>query len=60
VILPLSYISYACDIKKEIPAQIGENLGEYLVENIKEVIAHNVVKGFLNLVIADQGVSSIF
>ena len=46
--------------KKGNPAQIGESLGGYLVENIQEVIAYNVVKGFLNLVIADEGVSSIF
>ena len=40
--------------KKGNPAQIGESLGAYLVENVKEVIAYNVVKGFLNLVIADK------
>ena len=40
--------------KKGNPAQIGESLGGYLVENIQEVIAYNVVKGFLNLVIADK------
>ena len=40
--------------KKGNPAQIGESLGGYLVENIQEVIAYNVVKGFLNLVIADE------
>ena len=36
------------------PAKIGEILGEYLVEKIQEVIAYNVVKGFLNLVIDDR------
>ncbi|MDB2336054.1 arginine--tRNA ligase [Flavobacteriaceae bacterium] len=40
--------------KKGNPAQIGESLGGYLVENVKEVIACNVVKGFLNLVIDDS------
>ena len=40
--------------KKGNPAQIGESLGVYLVENVKEVIACNVVKGFLNLVIDDS------
>ena len=40
--------------KKGNPAQIGESLGEYLVEKIQEVIAYNVVKGFLNLVIDDR------
>ena len=40
--------------KKGNPAQIGESLGGYLVENVKEVISCNVVKGFLNLVIDDS------
>ena len=40
--------------KKGNPAQIGESLGKYLVEKIQEVIAYNVVKGFLNLVIDDR------
>ncbi|MBT3546135.1 MAG: arginine--tRNA ligase [Flavobacterium sp.] len=40
--------------KKGNPAQIGESLGEYLVEKIQEVITYNVVKGFLNLVIDDR------
>jgi len=35
------------------PVQIGENLGQYLVDNVTEVEAFNVVKGFLNLVISD-------
>ena len=36
------------------PVQIGTQIGEYLVENVAEVTAFNVVKGFLNLVIADS------
>ena len=40
--------------KKGNPAQIGEDLGNYLIENIKEIKAFNVVKGFLNLVISDN------
>ena len=40
--------------KKGNPAQIGEILGEYLAKNVQEVIAYNVVKGFLNLVIDDE------
>tara|TARA_B110000003_G_scaffold64633_1_gene65335 strand:+ start:684 stop:2462 length:1779 start_codon:yes stop_codon:yes gene_type:complete len=40
--------------KKGNAVQIGENLGDYLIENIEEVIAYNVVKGFLNLVIDDR------
>jgi arginyl-tRNA synthetase len=39
--------------KKGNPVQIGQDIGNYLVENIDEVIRYNVVKGFLNLVIAD-------
>jgi arginyl-tRNA synthetase len=35
------------------PAKLGEDLGQYLVEHVAEVKAFNVVKGFLNLVIAD-------
>lgn len=40
--------------KKGNPVQIGEDLGKYLVENISDISSYNVVKGFLNLVIADE------
>ncbi len=36
------------------PVQIGETIGTYLVDHVPAVIRYNVVKGFLNLVIADQ------
>jgi len=36
------------------PTQIGEDLGNYLVNNVGEVKNFNVVKGFLNIVIADD------
>tara|TARA_R110002072_G_scaffold20671_22_gene74716 strand:- start:8811 stop:10613 length:1803 start_codon:yes stop_codon:yes gene_type:complete len=39
--------------KKGNPAQIGEDLGNYLVANVDNIKAFNVVKGFLNLVIDD-------
>jgi len=39
--------------KKGNPAQMGEDLGNYLVTNVDEIKAFNVVKGFLNLVIED-------
>jgi arginyl-tRNA synthetase len=39
--------------KKANPVEIGENLGNYLIENVAEVTRFNVVKGFLNLVIED-------
>lgn len=38
---------------KENPEKIGTKIGEFLQENTAEVIAFNVVKGFLNLVISD-------
>lgn len=38
---------------KENPVQIGETIGNYLVENMQEVKAFNVVKGFLNIEIND-------
>ncbi|MBT4869730.1 MAG: arginine--tRNA ligase [Polaribacter sp.] len=39
--------------KKGNPVQIGEDIGNYIVENVSEVAGYNVVKGFLNLVIQD-------
>lgn len=36
------------------PVQIGETIGEYLVEHVKDVKAFNVVKGFLNIAISDK------
>ncbi|MAU71960.1 MAG: arginine--tRNA ligase [Pseudozobellia sp.] len=36
------------------PAQIGEQIGEYLKEKVDEVSGFNVIKGFLNLVIGNQ------
>ncbi len=40
-------------VVKGNPMQIGAALGKHLVESIEEIKAHNVVKGFLNLVISD-------
>jgi len=40
-------------VVKGNPVQIGEAVGNYLVEKVEEVISFNVVKGFLNLVISD-------
>ena len=36
-------------VVKGNPVQIGESIGNYLVENVNEVEGFNVVKGFLNL-----------
>ncbi|MEW4923047.1 arginine--tRNA ligase [Algibacter sp. 2305UL17-15] len=35
------------------PVQIGEKIGNYLVDNVDEVKGFNVVKGFLNVEISD-------
>ena len=40
-------------VVKGNPVQIGEAIGEYLVEKVEDVKAFNVVKGFLNIVISD-------
>ncbi|MFT3795522.1 arginine--tRNA ligase [Flavobacterium sp.] len=36
------------------PAEIGNKIGQFLVENVNEVERFNVVSGFLNIVISDQ------
>lgn len=40
-------------VVKGNPQTIGEQIGHYLVENVEEVKAFNVVKGFLNIEISD-------
>ncbi|PKQ44568.1 arginine--tRNA ligase [Confluentibacter flavum] len=40
-------------VLKGNPVQIGETIGNYLVENVEDVKAFNVVKGFLNVEISD-------
>ena len=46
--------------KKGNPVQIGEDLGKYLLANVKEITNYNVVKGFLNLVIEDSVYTNFF
>jgi len=41
-------------IIKSNPVELGNKIGNYLVENITEVSRFNVVSGFLNLVISDE------
>ena len=41
-------------ISKKSPEETATAIGEYLVEHVEEVTAFNVVKGFLNLSIADS------
>ena len=39
---------------RKSPEMVGNDIGQYLVENVSDVVAKfNVVKGFLNLVISD-------
>ncbi|CAM2812506.1 arginyl-tRNA synthetase [Flavobacterium succinicans] len=38
---------------KSSPVELGNKIGNYLVENVAEVARFNVVSGFLNIVIAD-------
>lgn len=41
-------------IIKGNPVQIGESIGNYLVQNHPHVVKYNVVSGFLNIVISDD------
>ena len=47
-------------VVKGNPAQIGEQLGAFLKDEVDEVSDFNVVKGFLNLVISDAFYLSFF
>src|SRR5882762_11721738 len=47
-------------ISKKGPEETGKLIGEYLVVNSGIVSRFNVVKGFLNLVIADQVWAQVF
>ena len=40
-------------VLKGNPVQIGEQIGQFLTDNVAEVSGFNVVKGFLNIVISD-------
>lgn len=46
--------------KKGNPVKIGEDLGNYIVENVTEITRFNVVKGFLNLVVSDTFYNEFF
>ncbi|MBU2997028.1 arginine--tRNA ligase [Cellulophaga baltica] len=41
-------------VVKGNPVQIGNQIGEYLVNEVEEVSSFNVIKGFLNLVVNDN------
>ena len=41
-------------VVKSNPVELGNKIGNYLVENVVEVTSFNVVSGFLNIVISDE------
>ena len=41
-------------VVKSNPVELGNKIGNYLVENVAEVSRFNVVSGFLNVVISDE------
>ena len=41
-------------VSKKAPEVTGQEIGTYLQEHVSEVVAFNVVKGFLNLLIGDR------
>jgi arginyl-tRNA synthetase len=45
---------------KSNPAEIGNKIGNYLIENVTEVKGFNVVSGFLNIIISDAYYISSF
>jgi arginyl-tRNA synthetase len=45
---------------KSNPVELGNKIGNYLVENVPEVARFNVVSGFLNIVISDSYYLSFF
>ncbi|MFC4720717.1 arginine--tRNA ligase [Geojedonia litorea] len=47
-------------VVKGNPVQIGEQIGQYLVDHVDDVKAFNVVKGFLNIEISDAYYFKVF
>lgn len=47
-------------VVKGNPVQIGEAVGDFLVKNVNEVKAFNIIKGFLNIEIDDSYYISFF
>ncbi|MFA6676591.1 MAG: arginine--tRNA ligase [Bacteroidales bacterium] len=47
-------------MSKKSPVATGEEVGEYLKENIEEIESFNVVKGFLNIKLKDSYWDSLF
>lgn len=44
---------------KTNPAQLAENIGEFLKDNLPEIKEYNVIKGFLNLELDDEYLTQI-
>jgi len=40
-------------VVKGNPVQIGNSIGQYLLDNVEDIVGFNVVKGFLNIEISD-------
>ncbi|RWX02451.1 arginine--tRNA ligase [Flavobacterium cerinum] len=47
-------------VVKSNPVELGNKIGQYLVDNTDEVVRFNVVSGFLNIVISDEFYISFF
>jgi arginyl-tRNA synthetase len=47
-------------VVKGNPVQIGESIGQYLVDQVDDVIGFNVIKGFLNIEIRDGFYLNVF
>ncbi len=45
---------------KTNPVQLGQAIGDYLVESVPEVVRFNVVQGFLNIVLSDRYFLNVF
>ena len=45
---------------KTNPVQLGQAIGDYLVEKVPEVVRFNVVQGFLNIVLSDRYFLNVF
>ncbi|MBT8282296.1 MAG: arginine--tRNA ligase [Muriicola sp.] len=42
------------------PEKIGSDIGEYLLKNVPDISAYNVIKGFLNLTFSDSYFLNVF
>jgi len=45
---------------KTNPVQLGNAIGDYLLENVPEIVRFNVVQGFLNIVLSDRYFLDVF